>query len=125
MSYVDANIGKVLTALEALGFADNTVVALLADHGYQLGEHEMWEKYTNWELATRVPFIIADPFKVRYKLSAVLCIHAKVSTFCICSDTTSHHYVSSCFCNVDDEHFSLGRSKCQPFVNVSILLMEF
>ena len=37
----------------------------LASHstGYQLGEHEMWEKYTNWELAARVPFIIADPSK--------------------------------------------------------------
>lgn len=62
VSYVDSNIGKVLSALEDLGFAENTVVALLADHGYQLGEHSMWEKYTNWELAARVPMIIADPF---------------------------------------------------------------
>ena len=41
---MDSNIGKVLDALDQLGFADNTVVSIIADHGYQLGEHEMWEK---------------------------------------------------------------------------------
>ena len=64
VSYVDSNIGKVLTALDDLGLADDTVVAMIADHGYQLGEHSMWEKYTNWELATRVPFILAVPWKM-------------------------------------------------------------
>ena len=44
VSYVDSNIGKVLQALDDLGFAENTVVGLIADHGYQLGEHAMWEK---------------------------------------------------------------------------------
>jgi len=63
VSYVDSNIGKVLTALDDLGLADDTVVLMIADHGYQLGEHSMWEKYTNWELATRVPFIVAVPWK--------------------------------------------------------------
>jgi len=63
VSYVDSNIGKVLNALEDLGFANDTVVGLLADHGYQIGEHSMWEKYTNWELATRVPFMLAVPWK--------------------------------------------------------------
>jgi hypothetical protein len=35
-----------------------TLKGLIADHGYQLGEHEMWEKYTNWELAARVSVLI-------------------------------------------------------------------
>jgi len=63
VSYVDSNIGKVLTGVDRLGYRDETVVGLLADHGYQLGEHAMWEKYTNWELAARVPFILAVPWK--------------------------------------------------------------
>ena len=54
---------QLLDALDDLGLADDTIVALMADHGYQLGEHSMWEKYTNWELAARVPFIIAAPHK--------------------------------------------------------------
>lgn len=44
VSYVDSNIGKVLASLESLGLAENTVVGLIADHGYQLGEHEMYVK---------------------------------------------------------------------------------
>ena len=42
---MDSNVGKVLDALDHLGFTDNTVVAFIADHGYQIGEHGMWEKY--------------------------------------------------------------------------------
>ena len=63
VSYMDWNVGKLLDALDDLGLADDTIVALMADHGYQLGEHSMWEKYTNWELAARVPFIVAAPHK--------------------------------------------------------------
>ena len=54
-------MGRVLSAIDDLGFHASTVVAFMADHGYQLGEHSFWEKYTNYELATRVPFIIRDP----------------------------------------------------------------
>lgn len=61
VSFVDKQIGRVLDELDRLGLRNSTVVGLLADHGYQLGEHAMWEKYTNWELAARVPFIISDP----------------------------------------------------------------
>eukprot|EP00040_Diaphanoeca_grandis_P034611 m.215491 g.215491 ORF g.215491 m.215491 type:complete len:620 (+) comp33188_c0_seq1:219-2078(+) len=65
VSYMDWNVGKVLDALDDLGFAQNTVVGFFADHGYQIGEHGMWEKYTNWELAARVPFILAVPWKTK------------------------------------------------------------
>jgi arylsulfatase A-like enzyme len=63
VAYTDYNIGKVLKAIDDLGFTNDTVVALMADHGYQLGEHSMWEKYTNWELSTRVPMMLSVPWK--------------------------------------------------------------
>ena len=52
-SFVDAQIGRVMGALEANGYLDNTVVALWSDHGYHLGDTNSWCKQTNFEKATR------------------------------------------------------------------------
>lgn len=61
VSYTDTQVGKVLAELERLGLRKNTIVILWGDHGYHLGEHGTWNKRTNWEIATRVPMIIAVP----------------------------------------------------------------
>ncbi|WP_233216300.1 sulfatase-like hydrolase/transferase [Blastopirellula marina] len=61
ISFVDAQIGKVLDALEATGQADDTIVVLWSDHGFHLGEHELWCKTSNFELDAHVPLLIADP----------------------------------------------------------------
>jgi iduronate 2-sulfatase len=61
VSYVDAQVGRVLDELDRLGLADSTVVVLWADHGYQLGDHGTWTKRTAWEMATRVPLVIRCP----------------------------------------------------------------
>ena len=61
VSYTDAQIGRVLSELESQGFADETVIVLWADHGWQLGEHNHWCKFTNFEDATHVPFMIRVP----------------------------------------------------------------
>jgi iduronate 2-sulfatase len=61
VSYVDSLVGRVLKQLEASNQADNTIVVLLSDHGFHLGEQGLWTKCSNYELATRVPLIIHDP----------------------------------------------------------------
>lgn len=61
ISYTDAQVGKVLDALEKEGLADNTIVILYGDHGYHLGDHGLWNKMTNFENATHVPLIVAAP----------------------------------------------------------------
>jgi iduronate 2-sulfatase len=58
VSYVDAQVGKVLAALKRLGLEKNTIVVLWGDHGYSLGEADHWCKDTNFEMDTRVPLII-------------------------------------------------------------------
>ena len=61
VSYVDAQIGKVLDGLDREGLAENTIVVLWGDHGWQLGDHGLWHKHTNFEIATRAPLLISVP----------------------------------------------------------------
>ena len=61
VSYMDAQVGKVLEALEKSGEADNTVVVFWADHGWKLGDHSSWCKHTNFEVDARVPLIVRAP----------------------------------------------------------------
>jgi choline-sulfatase len=63
VSYVDAQIGKVLNALEELGLAENTIVVLWGDHGWNLGDHQLWCKHNNFATALRVPLLIKVPNK--------------------------------------------------------------
>lgn len=61
ISYFDAQLGKVLDALEKSGVADRTIVTFISDHGYHLGEHALWGKTSNFELDARVPLLIHAP----------------------------------------------------------------
>ncbi len=61
ISYTDAQIGRLLDALDAEGLAENTVVVLWGDHGWQLGDHGLWHKHTNFELAARAPLLLSVP----------------------------------------------------------------
>lgn len=59
--FTDFLIGKLLDKIEEVGVSQNTIVALIGDHGWQLGEHNIWGKHTNFELGTRVPLVISAP----------------------------------------------------------------
>lgn len=58
VSFVDAQVGRLMAALEANGLSKETIVVLWGDHGWKLGEHAMWCKHTNYEIDARVPLLI-------------------------------------------------------------------
>lgn len=62
ITWVDKQVGRVLDALDNLGLTKSTIIVFTADHGFQLGEHAEFEKYTAFELATRVPLIVSVPW---------------------------------------------------------------
>ncbi len=61
VSYMDAQLGKVLDAVKALGRWEDTVIMLWGDHGWKLGEHNAWSKHTNFEIDTRAPLLARIP----------------------------------------------------------------
>ncbi len=61
VTYVDAQVGRILKELDRLGLRENTIVVFWGDHGYHLGENGIWGKATNFELSARVPLIISAP----------------------------------------------------------------
>ncbi|CAZ97285.1 sulfatase [Zobellia galactanivorans] len=61
ISYVDAQIGRAIQALEEAGIRDNTIIIVWSDHGWHLGDMGIWGKATNYEIATRVPLMIWTP----------------------------------------------------------------
>ncbi|NNJ28129.1 sulfatase [Alienimonas chondri] len=61
VSYTDAQVGKLMAALEGSGLEENTLVVLWGDHGFHLGDHGIWTKHTNFEQATRIPLLFAGP----------------------------------------------------------------
>ena len=59
VSYIDAQIGKIMTTLEELDLRKNTLIIFMSDHGYKIGEYAAWCKHSNMEIDVRVPLIIS------------------------------------------------------------------
>ncbi len=72
VSYVDAQIGKVIDELDRLGLTENTVIVLWGDHGWKLNDYGSWCKHTNFEIDTHVPLLLSAPGYKKGKRSKAL-----------------------------------------------------
>jgi iduronate 2-sulfatase len=61
ISYIDAQVGKIMEALKAEGLDKNTIIVLWGDHGWHLGDHSLWAKHSNFEQATKAPLLFSVP----------------------------------------------------------------
>jgi len=93
ISYVDEQIGKLLDALEDQDSNRETVIVFWSDHGWHLGEHSARGKMSNYEIATRVPFIISDPRIEPGKTDTIVELVDLYPTLCDLADIPEPEYL--------------------------------
>ena len=85
VTFVDTQIGRLLAAVDRLGLRDNTIIVLWGDHGYHLGEHDMWSKVSVHKESAQVPLIIHVPGKkpaICHSFAELLDLYPTVSSLC-------------------------------------------
>ncbi len=85
VSYMDAQVGVVMKALDDAGLRDDTIVIFTSDHGYHLGEHDFWAKVSLLDVSSGVPLIISVPGKkpaVCHSLVEMLDLYPTISSLC-------------------------------------------
>jgi iduronate 2-sulfatase len=85
VTYMDAQVGKIVCAIDRLGLRGNTIIVFTADHGYHLGEHDLWQKMSLHEESTRIPLIVHVPGKKPRKsqsLSQQIDIYPTLAQLC-------------------------------------------
>ena len=85
VSYMDAQLGRVLDEVERLGLDENTIIVLWGDHGWHLGDHGSWTKHSNYEQSNRIPIIfhapgVAKPGRSSKQLAETVDIYTTLSS---------------------------------------------
>ena len=85
VAYMDAQVGKVISALDEAGLRDKTIIIFTSDHGFHLGEHDFWAKVSLLDESSQVPLIISVPGKkpaVCHSLTELVDLYPTISSLC-------------------------------------------
>jgi iduronate 2-sulfatase len=119
VSYVDDLIGEIL---EVVNFT-NTIIVLTSDHGWSLGEHSEWSKYSNYEVSLKVPLIIYDPRAPQMKVKRIESIGELIDVFPTLADVAKLPPMPECENSNDYEEEKItcaeGKSLYSKMLNMN------
>ncbi len=133
-SYTDAQIGLIVDALKEMGLDKSTIIVLWGDHGWHLGDHNLWCKHSNFEQATRVPFIIVDPSSEPRRVAEpvelldiypTLCDMAGVASPAHLGGGSIRRLVERGECAVDDKPYALSQYPRAGVMGYSFRTMRY
>ena len=120
VSYTDAQVGKLLDELEKLGLKKNTIVVLMGDHGYQLTDHGMWSKATNFYQAIRAPLIFSmSGIKSGYQSNSIVEFVDIYPTLAeMCGLSIPNHVQGKCFAPIINDSLVDYKQKNAAFSRI-------
>jgi arylsulfatase A-like enzyme len=106
VSYIDYEIGKLINHLKELKIYDNSVIVLWGDHGWQLGEHNLWAKHCNYQTSLKVPLLIKySNQKAQRKISSVVELLDLYPTLCDLSNIQKpKHLQGKSLININEDN---------------------
>ena len=106
VSYIDHEIGRLINHLKKLKIYDNSIIVLWGDHGWQLGEHNLWAKHCNYQTSLKVPLIIKyNNQKTQRKINSVVELLDLYPTLCDLSKIQKpHHLQGKSLININKEN---------------------
>lgn len=126
VSYIDAQIDKIIKTLDELNLSKNTIIVVWGDHGWKLGEYGRWSKHSNLDIDTRVPLIILDPSKERKTENSIVELIDIYPTLVSLAGLPEADHISGIdLFSETKKNFAISQIEHQGFTGYSIRISDY
>lgn len=126
VSYIDAQINRIVKTLDKLNLKEKTIIVIWGDHGYKLGEYGRWSKHSNLDIDTRVPLIISAPKQRRKKESKIVELIDIYPTLVNLAGLPQAPLASGvCLLSNNDKGFAISQIEHESFTGYSIRTKQY